>query len=101
MAPAVKPVSYEKPVVLDLRTLEPVSKPKKTWGSIPQVKPQPLNLHVKQTTPAKPKGTPTNSKPTPTNSKPTPTNSRAIPAKPKGTPAGPAAAIESGAYESG
>lgn len=94
MAPAVKPVSYEKPVVLDLRTLEPVSKPKKTWGSIPQVKPQPLNLHVKQTTPAKPKGTPTNSKPTPT-------NSRAIPAKPKGTPAGPAAAIESGAYESG
>lgn len=95
----MKPVSFEKPVVLDLRTLEPVSKPKKTWGSIPQVKPQPLNLHAKQTTPAKPKGTPT--------------NSRAAPAKPKANPAGPmgptgptgptgpSAAIESCACESG
>ena len=53
----MKPLSFEKPVVLDIHTLEPVAKPKKTWGSIPQVKPQPLNLHSKSTTPVKSKGT--------------------------------------------
>lgn len=40
--------ALEKPVVLDPRSLEPLAKPKKTWGAIPQVKPQPLNLHPKR-----------------------------------------------------
>ena len=44
-APLQVPKSLEKPVVLDPRSLEPLEKPRKTWGAIPQVKPQPLNLH--------------------------------------------------------
>lgn len=47
-APAQAVKALEKPVVLDPRSLEPLAKPKKTWGAIPQVKPQPLNLHPKR-----------------------------------------------------
>ena len=40
----LKPVPLDKPIPLDLQTLTPVTKPKKTWGPIAQVNAQPIDL---------------------------------------------------------
>ena len=51
------PTKLEKPVALDFQSLEPIQKPRKTWGPIPSAYPT-VNF-PSQKTPALPNANPT------------------------------------------